>query len=110
MVSPTTFTINITIKDVTDLYSFNFSLNYSTTVLTATAVTLGSFFPPNSQIVHKEINDTLRYVRYNVKMPLGSPAGVTGVIVLILATTVVYFIKFRKPKPVAEGTLSESKG
>jgi len=72
------FTINVNILNATDLYGFEFFLNYTTTVLTATNVTLGPFFPEDSRIVHEEINDTLGYVWYNVTMPLGSPVGETG--------------------------------
>jgi len=72
------FTINVKILNATDLYGFKFFVNYTTTVLTATNVTLGPFFPEDSQIVHEEINDTLGYVWYNVTMPLGSPVGETG--------------------------------
>jgi hypothetical protein len=66
------FTINVNILNVTALYGFEFFLNYTTTVLTATNVTLGPF-SSGSQIVHEEINDTLGYVWYNITMP-----GVTG--------------------------------
>jgi len=72
------FTINVNILNATDLYGYEFFLNYTTTVLTATNITVGSLFPSGSQIVHEEINDTAGYVWYNVTMPLGSPGGMTG--------------------------------
>jgi PKD repeat protein len=74
----TTFTVDITIDGVDDLYTFDFTLNYSTTVLTATAVTLGSFFPRESVIWKEDINDTLGSVRYLVGMPMGTQEGVSG--------------------------------
>ena len=74
-VAGTTFTININVTDVTDLYTFDFRLTYSTAVLTATEVTMGSFFPPDSMEWRKEIDDTVGYVRYLVSMPLGTPPG-----------------------------------
>jgi len=75
MVAGTTFTVNINVKDVTDLYGFDFWLNYTTAVLTATNVTVGPFFPSNSKVWKKVINDTLGYVRYMVALPLGTPKG-----------------------------------
>ena len=74
-VAGTTFTININVTDVTDLGGFDFWLNYTTAVLTATEVTLGSFFPPDSMEWKKEINDLVGYVRYWVTIPLGTPPG-----------------------------------
>ena len=74
----TNVTININVKDATDLFSYNFFLNYATHVLTATNITLGSFFPPDSVIWHNETNDDSGYVWYGVTMPLGSQVGVTG--------------------------------
>jgi len=72
LVAGKNFTINVNILNATLLYGFDFFLNYTTTVLTATNVTLGPF-SSGSQIVHVEINDILGYVQYNVVMP-----GVTG--------------------------------
>jgi len=68
LVAGKNFTINVNILNATALYGFEFFLNYTTTVLTATNVTLGPF-SSGSQIVHEEINDILGYVRYNVTMP-----------------------------------------
>jgi len=72
------FAINVSILKTIDLYGFNFFLNYTTDVLTATDVILGSFFPSDSVIWHEEINDTLGYVWYNVTMPVGAPSGESG--------------------------------
>jgi len=69
------FTINVNVANVTDLYGFDFFLNYTTAVLTATKITLGSFFPSNSKVWKKVINDALGYVRYLVSMPTGTPQG-----------------------------------
>jgi len=70
------FTINVNILAVTDLFGYEFFLNYTTDILTATNITLGSFFssePTLPVIWHEEINDTLGYVWYNATMPLGAP-------------------------------------
>jgi len=71
------FTTNINVNNITDLAGFEFSLNYTTTVLSAKEITLGSFFPSNSVILHEETNDTLGYVRYVVNVPFGS-LGING--------------------------------
>lgn len=74
----TTFTAEINVKDITDLLGYNFRLNYTATVLTATEVTLGSFFPSDAWKVKKEINDVQGYVWYAVLMPFGSQVGKSG--------------------------------
>ena len=75
MVPPATVNVSIAIKDVIDLYTFDFRLNYNTAVLTANSITLGDFFPPDSQEYKSVVNDTAGYVRYLVGMPLGTPKG-----------------------------------
>ncbi len=77
LVSGSNFTININVNDVTDLAGFEFFLNYTTAVLSATEITLGPFFPNDSVILHEETNDTLGYVRYVVNVPSGS-LGING--------------------------------
>ena len=75
MVAGTDVTINIKMNDVIDLLIFDFRLNYSAAVLTATQITLGDFFPENSKVWREEIDDTVGSVRYFVSMPLGTPKG-----------------------------------
>ena len=64
------FTINVNILNATDLFGFDFFLNYTTAVLSATNITLGSSLPSGSVPWHEEINDTAGYVWYNVTMPV----------------------------------------
>jgi len=81
LVQSKNFTINVNVLNITDLFGYEFSLNYTTAVLTATNITLGSFFPsePTPPVIwHDEINDTLGYVWYNVTMPPDAPSGKTG--------------------------------
>ena len=78
MVPPATFSIDVTVKDVTDLYGFEFMLNYTTAVLTANEITLGPLFPPGAWEVATEIDNTTGYVRYMVTLPYGSESGVSG--------------------------------
>lgn len=72
------FTINVNIKDVTDLYMFDFMLSYSADILDLTASQLGSFFPADSFIWKNETQGTLGSVRLMVGLPLGSQSGVNG--------------------------------
>jgi len=81
MTAGSTFSININVKDITDLYGYDFWLNYTTTVLTATKITLGSFFPPEAFIwisPADQIDDTAGCVHYSVTMPPNSPFGKSG--------------------------------
>lgn len=71
-------TININIKDVTNLYMFDFMLNYSTTILDLTTSQVGSLFPTDSFIWTNETQRTLGFVRFMVGLPLGSQVGVNG--------------------------------
>jgi len=64
------FTINVNILNATDLFGLDFFLNYTTAVLSATNITLGSSLSSGSVIFHEEINDTAGYVWYNVTMPV----------------------------------------
>lgn len=72
------FSVDIPVGDVIDLYAFDFRLNYTTTVLTATTILNGSFFGSSYQVWQEDINDTLGSVRYLVTQPLGVQQGVNG--------------------------------
>jgi len=52
------FTVNITVANVVNLYSFEFQLNYSTTILDATKLTIGPFLNPPYRIVKQIIDDS----------------------------------------------------
>jgi hypothetical protein len=71
------FNVSITISDVTDLYGFDFTLGYNTTLLTATNITVGDFFP-DSFIWKKDVNDTAGQVRFLVTRALGMEGGLSG--------------------------------
>lgn len=55
-----TFDVNVTISDVTNLYAYEFKLGYNTTLLDATRVRNGTFFPlpPKSWVAKMAVNDT----------------------------------------------------
>jgi len=78
MTAGTSFTIDINVKDISFLGGYEFLLNYTTAVLTATSIERGSFFPADSQIWQKEINDASGYVWYAVTVPLGWHVGKSG--------------------------------
>jgi len=73
-----TFTIKVNVTSVVDLYGYDFHLGYNTTVLTATSITVGPFFP-DYFIWANEINDTAGYAWLGVMLPLGTPPpGING--------------------------------
>lgn len=74
----TDFTININVKDVTDLFGYNIKLIYDTALLNVNTVTLGSFFPYSSVPWHEEINEAAGYIWYALTMPYGAQYGVDG--------------------------------
>ena len=65
------FTINITIANVTNLYSFEFKLSFNSTILNALEVELGDFFPTpeNVSIIEPPwINNTAGYIHFGAKI------------------------------------------
>jgi parallel beta-helix repeat protein len=61
------FTVNITIADVVNLYSFEFKLTYNTTVLDATDITVGPFLKAPYQITKKIVDDSTGSIWLAVK-------------------------------------------
>lgn len=61
------FTININILEATQLYAFNFMLNFNATLLSATSVEQGTFFPP-TPIPIIEINNTAGTVTFSAML------------------------------------------
>ena len=74
-----TFNINVSIENITDLYAFDISLTYNTTLLHALSLTEGSFLKSagTTVTVVSEINETGGQVRYALAL-MGAPAGVNG--------------------------------
>jgi len=81
-----TFTIDVTVVDVENLWGYQINLKYNTTVLTASSVeTYSPFtFPWGS-----DINDTTGTVHAFYSMPLGTPEGVSGTMPLAKITFTV---------------------
>jgi parallel beta-helix repeat protein len=83
-----TFDINVTVQDVVNLYEFDFSLYYNTTLLDAQDVVLGPFLNAPTTLVEKHIldnyNSTHGLVRFAVKSESPAPsANGTGVLATI---------------------------
>lgn len=65
-----TFKINVTIINATDLNSFEFTLSFNNTILNAINVTLGDFFPPESTLIPTPwINNAEGWVHFGANMP-----------------------------------------
>lgn len=73
-----TFTINITVTDVVDLYGYDFKLKYNTSVLTATNIIVGPFLLPGYFELINQINDAEGWLNYAVTQEFTAPAGVNG--------------------------------
>jgi hypothetical protein len=82
-----TFTVNITIENVTDLYAFDISLYYNTTLLDALNVAEGPFLKSvgDTITIKSEVNDEVGQVRMAIAL-LGAPAGANGDGVLFTVT------------------------
>jgi len=84
-----TFTINIKVTGVFDLYGYEFKLRYNTTVLSATSIVVGSFLLPGYNEWASQINDTGGWLYYSVTQDFGEPSGVNGSGVLATITFLV---------------------
>jgi hypothetical protein len=73
------FDVNVSVDDVTDLYAFDISLYYNTTLLDALSVAEGPFLKSAGTTITivSEVNDAEGRVRYALSL-LGAPAGVNG--------------------------------
>ena len=76
LIPGSTFTISITIAEVTNLWGFLIFLNYDTSVLTATSYSNSPIFPLEEP---GEIIDAEGYVQLSYHMPMGVPAGFSTV-------------------------------
>jgi hypothetical protein len=73
------FTINISVEDVVDLYAFDISLYYNTTLLDALSIAEGPFLKSvgSTLAIVTEVNDTVGRVRYGLSL-MGTPSGANG--------------------------------
>jgi hypothetical protein len=73
------FTINVSVEEVVDLYAFDISLYYNTTLLDALSIAEGPFLKSvgSTIAIVTEINETAGRVRYGLSL-LGAPSGVNG--------------------------------
>lgn len=84
-----TFSVNVKITDVVNLYGYEFKLQYDTTLLTATQVIVGSFFEPGYTVWKNEINDDAGRVWLGVTQSQREPSGVSGSGTLAVITFIV---------------------
>jgi len=72
------FTVNVTISDATNIYSFDFKLGFSNTILNVLGAELGNFFP-SSVIPTITIDNAAGYVRVSASLtPPETPKNGTG--------------------------------
>ena len=73
------FNINVSVEDVVDLYAFDISLYYNTTLLDALTIAEGPFLKSvgSTIAIMTEVNDTVGRVRYGLSL-MGAPSGVNG--------------------------------
>jgi hypothetical protein len=73
------FTINVSVEDVVDLYAFDISLYYNTTLLDALSLAEGPFLKSfgSTITIVSEINETLGRVRFALSL-MGTPTGRNG--------------------------------
>ena len=68
------FMVNITVANVVNLYSFEFQLSYNTTLLDATAVTVGGFLNPPYRITKQIIDDSIGLIWLSVESQAPAPS------------------------------------
>ena len=91
LIAGETFSVDIVVTAVNDLYGYDVKLGYDTSVLTATAIVMGDFFPPGSTTWKNQIDDTAGadppekggdpsrgYAWLSVTLPFGTIEGVDG--------------------------------
>jgi len=73
------FNLNVSVDNVTDLYAFEISLYYNTTLLDALSLAEGPFLKSGGSTitVKSEVNDTEGKVRFALSL-MGAPTGVNG--------------------------------
>ena len=73
------FAVNVSVEDVVDLYAFDISLYYNTTLLDALSVAEGSFLKSvgSTITIISEVNDAEGRVRYVLSLR-GVPSGANG--------------------------------
>jgi hypothetical protein len=93
------FKINVTIFQVTNLYIYEFRLNFNNSLLKGLSVTLGNFFPPppKSIIGKLEINNEIGQVSVEVSLSDGqSPRSGNGTLATITFNA-TYVTPFGEP-------------
>jgi len=77
------FTVDIEILNATNVYAFNFTLTFNSTILNASNATLGDFFPPTA-VTTEQIDNTIGYVKFSASLePPESPKSGEGTLATI---------------------------
>jgi hypothetical protein len=82
----TTFTVDIKVADIIDLYSFEFWLGYDTNRMDAVDVILGPFLNPPTYISVKSINDTAGFVHFGAGSTAPTPSSGSGTLATVMFT------------------------
>jgi general secretion pathway protein D len=82
-----TFSVDVSIPNVADLFAFQFDLGFDPTVLSATGITEGSFLSGGGAtfFIPGTIDNTLGTISFTANTLLGNVPGVTGRGILAIA-------------------------
>jgi hypothetical protein len=74
------FALDIKVSDVTDLFSFQFDIGFSPSILSATAITEGAFLPSGgfTFFIPGTIDNVLGTISFTADTLLSAPPGVNG--------------------------------
>jgi hypothetical protein len=105
-----TFTINVTVQEVTNLVGYEFHLGYNPAILNVSKVEYGGIFGPTYLELKNIINNTEGYIWYAAGQMFGEPPiNGSGVLAIITFTTIaegsapldLYDTKLAAPNGVA---------
>ena len=83
-----TFSVNVAVSNMTDLYAFEFDLGFNSLVLNATGITEGAFLPLGGPtfFLPGTIDNTFGTITFNADTLMGPVSGVSGSGVLAVVT------------------------
>jgi len=81
LIPSTTFDVNVTIANATDVDSFEFKLTYDPSIVTVVSAVLGDFFPPVTPIV--TINNVAGVLVFNASLTAPPPRSGDGILAVV---------------------------
>ena len=78
LTSSDSFTIDVNIINVANLVAYLFRIGYNNTIVTATEVVMGDFFPKDSDVIKREIDSPNGIVWVGACVPVVSEFAVSG--------------------------------